>query len=67
MAIKKTARGRKSLPGGPPSLRFELRFSDPEHYDLVRRAFEKSKLPSMNGWLVLATLSEARFQLGDSK
>jgi hypothetical protein len=42
----------------------KLRFQDAEHQELVKEAWQKSKLPSLNAWLVQATLHQARLQLG---
>jgi hypothetical protein len=40
-----------------------MRFADDEHWRIIRKAFVKSKMSSMNSWMVQATLAEARRQL----
>jgi len=42
----------------------QFRFADAQHYDLVSRAAQRSKL-SMNAWLVQATVRQARLDLGE--
>ena len=42
----------------------QFRFADAQHYDLVSRAAERSKL-SMNAWIVQATVRQARLDLGE--
>jgi hypothetical protein len=63
--MEKKTRGRPKIYSGRKSdMQFHFRFIDPEHQKLVLRAFEKSKLPSMRAWMIQATLTESRRQLG---
>jgi hypothetical protein len=44
-------------------LRFDFRFIDQAHLDLVERAKQHTGVTSMNSWIAQATLAEARRQL----
>lgn len=41
----------------------QFRFADQEHKELVDRAVKYSGLPSMNAWLIQATIKQARKEL----
>lgn len=41
----------------------QLRYANQEHYDLIQQARKKSGL-TLNGWIVQATMRQARAELG---
>jgi hypothetical protein len=62
MAAKSNTK-EKSAAQNSRGLRFELRFIDQAHLDLVERAKQHTGATSMNSWIAQATLAEARRQL----
>jgi hypothetical protein len=63
MAVKGSTKVKKSGSQNYKGLRFELRFLNQEHFDLVREAKKYTGATSMNSWIAQATLAEARRQL----
>lgn len=59
---KAVTKGKKNIEAEDDK-RTMFRYADKAHYDLVMKAVEASKLPSINAWLVQATLKQARAEL----
>ncbi len=64
MKKSKTKKKSDGKSGKNKRVSTQFRFADAQHYQLVSRAAQQSKL-SMNAWLVQATVRQARLDLGE--